>query len=51
MHMKSIFIAEAAIKNKKYMKEICYDITPILGSSGGYREKRSHNRMIGSHKA
>jgi len=26
-----------------------YDITPILGSSAGYREIRSHNRMIGSH--
>jgi len=33
------------------MKDICYDITPILGSSAGYREKRSHNRMIGSHWA
>jgi len=24
------------LKNKKYMKGICYDITPILGSSAGY---------------
>jgi len=32
------------------MKDICYDITPILGSSAGYREKPSHNRMIGSLK-
>jgi len=28
------------------MKEICYDITPILGSSAGYREKQSHKRLI-----
>jgi len=33
------------------MKGICYDITPILGSSAGYREKRPHNRMICSHWA
>jgi len=33
------------------MKGICYDITPILGSSAGYREKRSHNRMIDAHWA
>jgi len=31
------------------MKGICYDITPILSSSAGYRENRSHNRMIDSH--
>jgi len=33
------------------MKGICHDVTPILGSSASYREKRSHNRMIGSHRA
>jgi len=33
------------------MKDICNDITPILGSSAGYSEKRSRNRMIGSHWA
>jgi len=33
------------------MKDICYEITPILGSSAGYREKRFHNRKIGSHWA
>jgi len=33
------------------MEDICYDITPILGRSAGYREKRSHNRMICSHWA
>ena len=33
------------------MKEICSDIIPILGSSAGYREKRSHNRMMCSHWA
>jgi len=33
------------------MKDICYDITPNLGSSAGYRGKRSHNRMIGSQQA
>jgi len=31
------------------MKDIWYDVTPIFSSSAGYREKRSHNRMIGSH--
>jgi len=33
------------------MKGICQDITPILGSSDGYYEKRPHNRMIDSHWA
>jgi len=33
------------------MKSTCQDTTPILGSSAGYREKRSHNRMIDSHQA
>jgi len=33
------------------MKDICYDITTILGSSAGYREKRSHHYMIGSNWA
>jgi len=28
------------------MESIFYDITPILGSSAGYREKRTHNRII-----
>ena len=28
-----------------------YDITPILGNSDGYHEKRSYNLMIGSHWA
>jgi len=27
------------------MKDICCDITPISGSSSGYRKKRSHNRF------
>jgi len=31
------------------MKGISLDTTPILGSSAGYREKRSHNRMTDSH--
>jgi len=31
------------------MKGICRDTTSISGSSAGYREKRSHNRMIVSH--
>jgi len=30
------------------MKGIRCDITPVLGSSADYREKRSHNRMIDS---
>jgi len=33
------------------MKGICQDTIPILGSSAGYLEKRSHNRMIDSHSA
>jgi len=28
------------------MKGICYDITSILGSSAGCREKQFHNRML-----
>jgi len=52
MHMESIFIAEATIqKQKTNERHICYDITPIIGSSAGYREKRSHNLMIDSHWA
>jgi len=27
------------------MKGVYYDITPTLGISAGYREKRSHNRI------
>ena len=30
------------------MKGICQDTTPVVGSSAGYREKQSHNRMIDS---
>jgi len=44
--MESIFIAEVTIQKQKSMKGICCDITPTLGSSADYREKRSHNRMI-----
>jgi len=33
------------------MKDIFYDIILSLCSSAGYREKRSRNRMIGSHWA
>jgi len=33
------------------MKGIFQDTTSILGSSGGYRERRSHNRMVDSHRA
>jgi len=33
------------------MEETWYDITPILDSSAGYCEKRSHNRVIGLHWA
>jgi len=28
------------------MKGICQDTTPILGSFGHYREKRSYHRII-----
>jgi len=33
------------------MKGIYYYITSSLGSSAGYCEKQSHNRMINSHLA
>jgi len=33
------------------MKDICYDITPILGSSAGFREKQSHDRLTLGSKA
>jgi len=33
------------------MKGICHDITPILGRSADYREKRSHSCMINSHRS
>jgi len=51
MYAESKFIAEATIQKQKKMKGICYNITPNLGSSAGYREKRSHNFMIDSHWA
>jgi len=44
---EGIFSAEETIQNKK-MEGICSDITPILGSSAGYRDKRSHICTIGS---
>jgi len=31
------------------MKGICYENTPILRSSAGYREKLSHNHLIDSY--
>ena len=46
MHMESIF-AEAAIQKQK-VNERHYS---HLGSSASWREKRSHNRMLGSHRA
>jgi len=51
MYMESIFIAEATIQIKKWMKGICYDIAPILRRSAGYVEKQSNIRMIDSHMA
>ena len=52
MNMKNIFIATTQNQNvngrQTWMEGICQDTTPILGSSSGYREKRSHNRMIDS---
>jgi len=33
------------------MKDIYRDFIPIFGSSAGYREKRSHIRMLGSNWA
>ena len=35
----------------KWKTFIYYDFIPILGTSAGYREKRSHIRMISSHWA
>jgi len=45
---KAHLLLKRQFKNKK-MKDICYDITPILGSSASYSDKRSYNRMKGSH--
>jgi len=46
MHMEIIFISETTIQNQKIkIKGICCDITNILGSSAGYREKQSHDRF------
>jgi len=36
-------------ETKIWMKGICYDIIPNLGSSAGYLEKQPHNRMIDSY--
>jgi len=51
MYIKDLFIAEATIQNNTWMKGICYDTTPILGSFADYRKKRSYNRMIDLHWA
>jgi len=51
MHMESLLLLKRQFKNKKQMEEICFDVASILDSSAGYRKKRSHNRMIGSHWA
>jgi len=49
MDMDNIFIAKVAIQKQNMNERHCYDITPILGSLAGHREKRSHNRMIDPH--
>jgi len=51
MYLKDLFVSEATIQKQTWMKGIFQDTTPILGSSVGYREKRSYNRMIESHWA
>jgi len=43
---KAYLLLKRQFKNKKQMNEIFYDITPILGSSADYCEKRSHDRMV-----
>jgi len=34
-----------------WMKGICQDTTPILGSFVDYRKKRSYNRVMDLHRA
>ena len=34
-----------------WMKVICQDTTPILGSFVDYRKKRSYNRVMDLHRA
>ena len=41
---KAYLLLKRQLKNKTWMKGICYDITSTLDSSAGYREKRSHYR-------
>ena len=47
--MENIFTAEVRMQEKKLMKDICCDITLVLGGSDGYREKRSHIRILYLH--
>jgi len=34
---KANLLLKRQFKNKKQMKVVCYNITPVLGSSAGYR--------------
>ena len=46
---KNYLLLKRQFTSQTWMKGICQDTTSILGSSAGYPEKRSHNRMIDSH--
>jgi len=46
--MENVIIAQAIIqKQKNEWKAFAMTFFPILGSSAGYREKQSHDCMIG----
>jgi len=49
--LKTYLLLKRQFKNNAWMKGICQDTTPILGSFADYRKKRSYNRMIDLHWA
>ena len=51
MYMENILylLLKRKLKKQTKIKNICYGITPIVGSSAGYRKKRSRDRMTDSH--
>jgi len=42
---KTYLLLKRQFKNNMWMKGICQDTTPILGSFGSYRNKRSHDKV------
>ena len=49
--LKTYLLLKRQFKNNTWMKGICQDTTPILGSFVYYCKKRSYNRMIALHWA